>query len=86
MGDDYARRQHDGVRLAVAVLEAEEAKWAPLLGESRLWRTNQTREVRHKTLPVAQKRVQTLLNRLSRKGASAEVDSALVAALEKASL
>lgn len=86
MGDDYARGQRDGIRLALAVLEAEEAKWAALLGESRSWRTNRTREVRHKTLQVAQRRVQTLLNRLSPKGAIAEVDSELVAALEKAGL
>jgi predicted transcriptional regulator len=42
--------------------------------------------VRHKTLQVAQRRVHTLLNRLSPKGAIAEVDSELVAALEKAGL
>lgn len=43
MDDDYARGQRDGVRLALAVLEAEEAKWEALLGESRSWRTNRTR-------------------------------------------
>lgn len=85
MRDDYAHGQRDGVRLALAVLATEEAKWAALLGESRSWRTNRTREVRHKALQVAQKRVQTLLNRLSPKGEAA-IDRELAAALEKAGL
>ncbi len=85
MSDDYAHGQRDGVRLALAILAAEEAKWAALLGESGSWRTNRTREVRHKTLQVAQRRVQTLLNRLSPKGETA-VDRELAAALEKAGL
>ncbi len=46
-------------------MAAEEAKWAALLGESRSGRTNAAREVRHKTLQVAQQRVRTTLNRLS---------------------
>jgi hypothetical protein len=85
VSNDYAHGQRDGVRLALAVLAAEEAKWAALLGESGSWRTNRTREVRHKTLQVAQRRVQTLLNRLSPKGEAA-VDRELAAALEKAGL
>jgi hypothetical protein len=83
--DDYAHGQRDGVRLALAVLAAEEAKWAALLGESPSWRTNKTREVRHKTLQVAQKRMQTLLNRLTPKGDMAP-DREVAAALEKAGL
>ena len=67
------------------MLAAEEAKWSALLGESRSRRTNQNREVRHKTLQVAQKRVQTVLNRLTPKGSSV-MDSELVSALEKAGL
>lgn len=43
MSEDYARGQRDGLRLALAVLAAEEAKWAALLGESPSWRTNATR-------------------------------------------
>lgn len=85
MGDDYAHGQRDGVRLALAVLAAEEAKWAALLGESRSWRTNATREIRHKTLQVAQKRVQTVLNRLAPK-AGATIDAELASALEKVGL
>ena len=57
MSDDYARGQRDGLRLA-------------LLGESRSGRTNAIREVRHKTLQVSQKRVQTALNRLVPKDAA----------------
>lgn len=83
--DDYARGQRDGVRLALDILAAEEDKWAALLGESRSWRTNRTREIRHKTLQVAQKRVQTLLNRLSPKGDAAP-DDEVAAALERAGL
>lgn len=71
MPEDYAHGQRDGLRLALAVLAAEEAKWSALLGESRSWRTNQIREVRHKTLQVAQRRVQTALNRLTPKGSGA---------------
>ena len=83
--DDYARGQRDGLRQALAVLAAEEAKWAALLGESPSWRTNATREVRHKTLQVAQKRVQTVLNRLTSKSDGA-IDPELASALEKVGL
>jgi hypothetical protein len=85
MSDDYARGQRDGLRLALAILAAEEAKWAALLGESRSWRTNATREVRHKALQVAQTRVQTALNRLTPKD-SAAIDEELASALEKLGL
>jgi hypothetical protein len=85
MNDDHARGQRDGLRLALSVLAAEEAKWTALLGESRSWRTNREREVRHKALQVAQKRIQTLLNRLSPKRSGA-IDPEIVAALEKAGL
>lgn len=80
MSDDYAHGRRDGLRLALAVLAAEEAKWAALLGQSRSWRTNATREVRHKALQVAQTRVQTVLNRLTphdEAAANAELASAL---------
>jgi hypothetical protein len=86
--DDYARGQRDGLRLALAVLAAEEAKWAALLGESESWRTNAIRDVRHKTLRVAQKRVQTVLNRHLPKGGDAPdaLSDELRAALDKAGL
>ncbi len=80
MSQDYDHGRRDGLRLALAILSAEEGKWAALLGESKSWRTNQIREVRHKTLQVAQKRVQTVLNRLSPKedtGISDELAAAL---------
>lgn len=80
MSEDYARGRRDGLRVALSVLAAEEAKWAALLGQSRSWRTNSTREVRHKTLQVAQQRVRTVLNRLTPKDrgvAQAELASAL---------
>lgn len=85
VSENYARGRRDGLRLALAILAAEEAKWAALLGESPSWRTNAIREVRHKTLQVAQKRVQTALNRLAPK-AGAAIDPELAAALEKAGL
>lgn len=85
MSEDYAHGQRDGLRLALAVLAAEEAKWSALLGESRSWRTNHIREVRHKTLQVAQRRVQTALNRLTPKGSGA-MDPELASALAKAGL
>jgi hypothetical protein len=84
--DDYARGRRDGLRLALAVLAAEEARWAALLGESRSGRTNLTREVRHKSLQVAQKRVQTVLNRLTPKDEGPAMSLELAAALDKAGL
>jgi hypothetical protein len=74
------------LRLALAILAVEEAKWAALLGESPSWRTNATREVRYKTLQVAQTRVQTALNRLTPKGEAAAIDAELAAALDKLGL
>jgi hypothetical protein len=85
MSDDYTRGQRDGLRLALAVLAAEEAKWAALLGESPSWRTNAIREVRHKALQVAQKRVQTVLNRLTPNDADL-MDAELASALDKVGL
>ena len=85
MPDEYARGRRDGLRLALAVLAAEEEKWAALLGESSNWRTNATRQIRHKTLEVAQKRVRTVLNRLAPKGDDATV-AELKAALDEVGL
>ncbi|MFD1786172.1 hypothetical protein ACFSC3_01170 [Sphingomonas floccifaciens] len=62
--EDYARGQRDGLRLALSILLAEEAKWEAILGESPSWRTNAIRSVRHKAYQIARKRVQTALNRL----------------------
>lgn len=81
--DDYERGRRDGLRLAIAVLAAEETKWAALLGESSSWRTNATREVRHKALQVAQSRLRTALNRITPKGDASIADAELTAALEK---
>jgi hypothetical protein len=85
MSEEYTRGQRDGLRLALAILAAEETKWSALLGESRSWRTNLAREVRHKALQVAQGRVQTALKRLTPKDASV-VDDELAAALERVGL
>lgn len=85
MSDDYAHGRRDGLRLALAVLAAEEAKWAALLGESRSWRTNAIREVRHKALQVAQTRVETVLKRLTPKDDTAMNDE-LASALKKLGL
>lgn len=85
MSDDYAHGRRDGLRLALAILAAEEAKWAALLGESPSWRTNAIRQVRHKTLQVAQQRVRTALNRITPPAAAA-MDPELAAALDKAGL
>jgi hypothetical protein len=82
---DYDHGRRDGLRLALAILAAEEAKWFALLGESVSWQTNAVRRVRHKTLQVAQKRVQTALNRLTPKGAEPMNDE-LAAALDKVGL
>ncbi len=84
MSDEYAHGQRDGLRLALAILAAEEAKWEALLGESPSWRTNVTRQVRHKALQVAQKRIQTALNRLTPNGSTMSTELAL--ALDKVGL
>ena len=84
--DDYAHGRRDGIRLALAILAAEEAKWAALLGESRSWRTNATRTVRHKALQIAQRRVQTALNKLISKNNSGAIDPELTIALDQIGL
>lgn len=71
ISDDYARGRRDGLRLALSILEAEEARWEALLGESPSWRTNAMRVIRHKAYQVARKRVQTALHRLLPKSETA---------------
>jgi hypothetical protein len=85
MGDDYDHGRRDGLRLALALLAAEEAKWAALLGQSPSSRTNALREARHKTLQVAQKRLLTVLNRLTPESGTA-TSSELESALDKIGL
>ena len=85
MTADYKTGRRDGLRLALAILAAEEEKWAVLLGESRSWRTNKDREVRHKALQVAQTRLRTALNRLA-PGDPEVSDAELQAALAKVGL
>ena len=85
MSDAYDHGRRDGLRLALAILAAEEAKWAASLGESSSGRTNLTRAVRHKTLQVAQSRVRTALNRMTPKDGEA-VDAELASALDRAGL
>ena len=82
MNDDYAYGRRDGLRLALAVLAVEEARWAALLGESSSGRTNLARKVRHKALQVAQKRVQTVMNRLT-PGNDVAMSAELAAAIDR---
>lgn len=84
--DRYAHGRREGLRLALAILSAEEAKWAALLGESSSRRTNATRAVRHKTLQVAQKRIQTALNRLTPKGDGGVIDPEFASSIEEIGL
>lgn len=81
MTGDYAHGRRDGLRLALAILAAEEEKWALLLGGSDSGRTNASRATRHKTLQVAQTRVRTALNRLTAKD-DRSLDAELAAALD----
>ena len=85
MAEDYAHGRRDGLRLALAILAGEEAKWVALHGQSRSWRTNATREVRSKTLQVAQQRIRTALNRLTPKNTGG-IDPELVSALDEIGL
>ncbi|MDB5695072.1 MAG: hypothetical protein JWN21_615 [Sphingomonas bacterium] len=82
MSDEYDHGRRDGLRLALAILAAEEAKWEALLGESRSGRTNATRAVRHKALQVAQSRIRTVLNRHTPKDDGAIGDELAAALLE----
>jgi hypothetical protein len=84
--DDYSHGRRDGLRLALAVLAAEEANWASLLGESSSCRTNATREIRHKTLQMAQTWLRTALNRITPKGGASIVDEELAGALKETGL
>ena len=86
MSEDYAHGRRDGLRLALAILAAEEAKWAALLGESRSGRTNAVRQVRHKALQVGQQRIQTVLNRLTPKDAEKTISDELATALDSSGL
>ena len=85
MADDYDHGKRDGRRLALAILAAAEAKWAATLGGSGSWRTNLSRDVRYKTLRVAQTRIRTALNRAAPK-TDAKVEAELTAALDKLGL
>ena len=85
MPDDYNRGRRDGLRLALAVLAAEEEKWSALLGTSSSGRTNFSRSVRHKALQVAQSRLQTILNRLTPKE-STSIDAEIASALHRVGL
>lgn len=86
MSDEYEHGRRDGLRLAIAILAAEEAKWTALLGQSRSWRTNATRVIRHKALQVAQARVGTALSRLMPKADTGRAGEEFAAALEKLGL
>lgn len=83
---EYDRGCRDGLRLALTLLAAEEAKWEALLGQSHSWLTNKDRSVRHKAFQVAQKRIQTALTRLAPKGGEDEARAELHSALEKLGL
>ncbi|KQN25519.1 hypothetical protein ASE86_04625 [Sphingomonas sp. Leaf33] len=83
--EDYARGRRDGLRLALSILLAEEARWEAILGASPSWRTNAVRAVRHKAYQVARKRVQTALNRLLPKD-EAELPTDVAAMIERAGL
>jgi hypothetical protein len=85
MIDQYEHGRRDGLRLALAILATEEAKWSARLGESRSGRTNSIRTARHKTLQVAQQRLQTVLRRLSPKDDS-QINVELASALDRAGL
>ena len=85
MPEDYSHGRRDGLRMALAILAAEETKWATLIGESRSWRTNATRQVRLKALQVAQQRIRTALNRLTPKP-SGNIDPELASALDEIGL
>jgi len=71
--------------MALAILAAEEAKWSALLGQSRSWRTNATRQVRLKTIQVAQQRIRTVLNRLTPRNMES-IDPELASALDEIGL
>ncbi|WP_230480757.1 hypothetical protein [Sphingomonas sp. Leaf21] len=84
--EEYARGRRDGLRLALSILEAEEARWEALLGESPSWRTNAMRAIRHKAYQVGRKRVQTALNRLLPKSEAEALPSEIALMIDRAGL
>jgi glutamyl-tRNA reductase len=60
---EYRDGRRDGLREALAVLEAEESKWAEKMKRYRSGRTFQAQRIRHKAFQVAQTRVRTALHR-----------------------
>lgn len=85
MPEDYAHGRRDGLRMALAILAVEEAKWAALLGKSRSGRTNAARQIRLKTIQVTQQRIRTVLNRLTPKN-TGSLDPELASALDEIGL
>lgn len=85
MSEEFERGQREGLRLALAILSMEEAKWEALLGESRSRRTNAAREVRYNSFRTAQSRVRTALNRMQRRKSS-DLDAELASTLAKLAL
>jgi len=60
--DEYRQGHRDGLREALALLAAEEAKWAEKMERYGSGRTFQQQRIRHKALQVAQTRIRTALN------------------------
>lgn len=68
-GGDYDAGMDDGLRLALSILVAEEAKWAERMNRARSRKTLAVQAVRHKAYQVAQTRIQTALNRRGKRSA-----------------
>lgn len=81
----YREGRIAGLRLAIAVLAAEELRLAAKLDTGKQSLTRRDQRVRHKAFKIAQTRVGTTLNRLTRNGPS-QPDGALLADLERLGL
>lgn len=59
---EYREGRRDGLREALAVLAAEEEKWAAKMEQYRSGRTFQAQRIRRQAFKSAQRRVLTALN------------------------
>lgn len=66
-GADYRSGRIDGLREALAVLAAEEAKWAARMERSQRGKTFRAQSVRRQAFKSAQTRIRTALNQLERR-------------------
>lgn len=64
---DFRDGRRDGLKLAIALMDAEQQKWAEKMERSQSGRTFQAQTIRHRAFVVAARRIQTALNQHEKK-------------------